>query len=149
MKNRVMIIIVIGALVTAPGGYNKVNGQSMGTQMKAPETGEINKAICLLYPSGGSTVSGTVTFTKTDKGITVVADITGLTPGKHGFHIHEFGDCSAPDAMSAGGHFNPAMMKHGGPMDMERHEGDMGNITADEKGVAHLEYTDKMLTFEG
>lgn len=121
----------------------------MGGQMKASEMPEISKAICLLYPASGSTVSGTVTFTKTDKGMVVVADITGLTPGKHGFHIHEFGDCSAPDAMSAGGHFNPDMNKHGGLMDKDRHEGDMGNITADAKGVAHLEITDTMLSFEG
>ena len=149
MKNLILITIVLGAIVFATGGHNNVSGQSMGGQMKASEMPGINKAICVLYPASGSSVTGTVTFTKTDKGMVVVADISGLTPGKHGFHIHEFGDCSSPDAMSAGGHFNPAMQKHGGPMDMERHEGDMGNITADEKGVAHLEFTDKMLSFDG
>jgi superoxide dismutase, Cu-Zn family len=149
MKNLVLMTIVAGVLIFAPGTGNKVNGQTTGAQMQAPVMPEINKAICVLYPASGSTVSGTVTFTKTDKGIVVVADITGLTPGKHGFHIHEFGDCSATDATSAGGHFNPAMMKHGGPSDMERHEGDLGNLTADDKSVAHLEITDKMLTFDG
>jgi superoxide dismutase, Cu-Zn family len=149
MKNLVLISIVIGTLVIVPSRHNNASGQSMGVQMQASAAPEINKAICVLYPASGSTVSGTVTFTKTDKGMAVVANITGLTPGKHGFHIHEFGDCSAPDATSAGGHFNPAMQKHGGPMDMEHHEGDLGNITADEKGVAHLEITDKLLSFDG
>jgi len=149
MKNLVMVTIVVGAIIFAPRSYNYVSGQSMDGQMKASEMPEINKAICVLYPASGSTVSGTVTFSRTDKGMVVVADITGLTPGKHGFHIHEFGDCSATDATSAGGHFNPAMMKHGGPSDMERHEGDLGNLTADDKGVAHLEITDKILTFDG
>jgi superoxide dismutase, Cu-Zn family len=149
MKNLVLITIVAGALILAPGTGNKVNGQTTGAQMQAPVMPEINKAICVLYPASGSSVSGTVTFTKTDKGMVVVADITGLTPGKHGFHIHEYGDCSAPDAMSAGGHFNPGMMKHGGLNDADRHEGDLGNITADAKGVAHLEITDTMLSFEG
>jgi superoxide dismutase, Cu-Zn family len=149
MKNLILMTMVTGALIFAPAYHSGVCGQSMETQMKAPETGDINKAVCVLYPASGSTVSGIVTFTRTDQGIKVVADISGLTPGKHGFHIHEYGDCSAPDAMSAGGHFNPAMQKHGGPMDMERHEGDMGNIIADDKGVAHLEITDKMMSFEG
>lgn len=149
MKNLILMTLVAGVIVLAPGGNNKVNGQAMGTQMKAPEAGDINKAICMLYPASGSSVSGTITFTKTDKGMVVVADITGLTPGKHGFHIHEYGDCSSPDGTSAGGHFNPGMEKHGGLMDKERHEGDMGNIIADANGIAHLEITDKMLSFNG
>jgi len=92
---------------------------------------------------------GTVTFTKTDAGVQVVADITGLTPGQHGFHIHEFGDCSAPDATSAGGHFNPSKNPHAGHDDAKRHEGDLGNIEADSSGKAHLELTDKMMTMSG
>jgi Cu-Zn family superoxide dismutase len=149
MKNLKLIALVISAMVVAPGVSNKIEGQGMDMKMQSSATPGITKAICVLYPTAGSTVSGTVTFAKTDKGMEVVVNITGLTPGKHGFHIHEFGDCSSPDGMSAGGHFNPAMQKHGGPMDMERHEGDMGNVTADANGVAHLEFTDKMLTFDG
>ena len=68
---------------------------------------EPTKAIADLESASGSKVTGTVTFTKTGETVQVVADITGLTPGKHAFHIHEFGDCSAPDAASAGSHFNP------------------------------------------
>jgi superoxide dismutase, Cu-Zn family len=108
-----------------------------------------NKAICVLYPTQGNNVTGTITFTKTNEGIKVIADLQGLSQGMHGFHIHEFGDCSSADGVSAGGHFNPDKMQHAGPMDMSRHEGDMGNIMADASGKAHLEYTDKMLTFEG
>jgi superoxide dismutase, Cu-Zn family len=149
MRKILLHAFFVSAFVFGSVAHNILSGQSMGGQMKASDMPEINKAICVLYPSSGSTVSGTVSFTRTDKGMVVIADITGLTPGKHGFHIHEFGDCSAPDATSAGGHFNPAMMKHGGPMDVERHEGDLGNLTADDKGVAHLEITDKMLSFDG
>ena len=108
-----------------------------------------NKAICVLYPTQGNTVTGTVTFTRTDAGIKIVADLKGLSKGKHGFHIHEFGDCSAADGTSAGGHFNPMSMSHAGPMDNMRHEGDMGNIEADDSGNAHLEYVDKMISFDG
>ncbi len=108
-----------------------------------------NKAVCILYPTQGNNVFGSIIFTKTDNGIKVVADLEGLSKGKHGFHIHEFGDCSSVDGTSAGGHFNPNKMQHAGPMEMSRHEGDMGNIVADASGKAHMEYTDKMLTFEG
>src|SRR3954471_23443785 len=77
--------------------------------------GETTKAIATLSAASGSSVAGTVTFTSGSDGVTVVADITGLTPGKHGFHIHEFGDCSAKDGTSAGGHYNPMKHPHAGP----------------------------------
>jgi Cu-Zn family superoxide dismutase len=69
-----------------------------------------------------------------------VADIDGLAPKTtHGFHIHEKGDLSAPDLKSAGGHFNPTKEKHGGPDSAHHHAGDLGNLTADDAGHAHLE----------
>jgi superoxide dismutase, Cu-Zn family len=107
------------------------------------------KAICVLYPTQGNTASGTITFTKVDGGVKVVADLQGLSKGKHGMHIHEFGDCSATDGTSAGGHYNPMAMPHSGPMESMRHQGDMGNIEADASGKAHLEYVDKMIDLEG
>jgi Cu-Zn family superoxide dismutase len=110
---------------------------------------EPTKAIAVLQSASGSKVTGTVTFTKTGDTVQVVADITGLTPGKHGFHIHEFGDCSAPDAASAGGHLNPMHKPHGSPDSPERHEGDMGNLEADSTGKAHLELKDNMLKLSG
>jgi len=110
---------------------------------------EPTKAIAVLLPASGSKVTGTVTFTKTGDTVQVVADVTGLTPGKHAFHIHEFGDCSAPDAASAGSHFNPMKKPHGSPDNPERHAGDMGNLEADSAGKAHLELKDSMLKFSG
>jgi Cu-Zn family superoxide dismutase len=110
---------------------------------------EITKAIAVLHPASGSQVMGTVTFTKTGDTVQVVADITGLTPGKHAFHIHEFGDCSAADASSAGSHFNPMKKPHGAPDSPERHAGDMGNLEADSTGKAHLELKDSMLKLSG
>jgi superoxide dismutase, Cu-Zn family len=110
---------------------------------------EVTKAIAVLHPASNSQVMGTITFTKTGDGMKVVADVTGLTPGKHGFHIHEFGDCSAPDATSAGGHFNPTNNPHAGHDVEKRHEGDLGNIEADSSGKAHLELTDKLMSMSG
>ncbi len=107
------------------------------------------KAVATLHPTQGSAVEGKVSFIRAEAGVRVNVEAKGLTPGKHGFHIHEFGDCSAPDATSAGSHFNPGGDPHAGPMDAARHAGDMGNLEADAAGVAKLEYLDAKLSFEG
>ena len=117
--------------------------------LEKPMIKKITKAVCVLYPTQGNDVSGVVTFEQIDKGVKVTADLTGLSTGKHGIHIHEFGDCSSQDGSSAGGHFNPEGKTHGGPMDMTRHTGDMGNLVADDVGKAHLEYTDTMIKLNG
>src|SRR2546427_6910973 len=107
------------------------------------------KAIAVLHPTAGNKVSGTVTFTEEADGVKVHADLTGLAPGNHGFHVHEFGDCSAADAASAGAHFNPMKKPHGAPDAAERHAGDLGNLEADSTGKAHLELKDNMLKLSG
>ncbi len=89
-------------------------------------------------PASGSQVNGTVKFTQVASRVRVDAQINSLTPGAHGFHIHEKGDCSAPDAMSTGGHFNPYAKKHGVPGSPDSHSGDMGNLVADASGRAAL-----------
>lgn len=137
-----------------PGGQNnegeKVISNPMGMTAEVESTGPmINKAVCVLHPTEGNDVTGTVTFTRDGSTVKVVADLQGLTPGKHGFHIHEYGDCSAADGTSAGGHFNPENTQHGGLNSAERHVGDMGNIEADADGNAHLEITDSLLAFSG
>lgn len=105
---------------------------------------EVTKATAQLESKSGSQVTGTVTFTKVGDEVQVVADIQGLKPGKHGFHIHEKGDCSAPDAASAGAHFNPTMKHHGGPASADHHEGDLGNIETDASGKTHLDWKGKL-----
>lgn len=111
--------------------------------------GEVKEAIAVMNPTEGSKVRGTVSLVKSGKGVRLTANIQGLAPGLHGFHIHEFGDCSSPDANSAGGHFNPADAPHGAPNAEKRHAGDLGNIEADKTGQARLEVTDGMLKLEG
>ncbi len=107
------------------------------------------KAIAVLHPTEGNKAAGTVTFVCKSDGVHVTADIQGLTPGKHGFHVHEYGDCSAADGTSAGGHFNPEGERHGAPTDKERHMGDLGNITAGSDGKAHFEWTDQVISLKG
>lgn len=111
--------------------------------------GKVLSAYADLQPTKGNNVKGRVTFTVVKEGVKVVADIENLSPGQHGFHIHEKGDCSAPDASSAGAHFNPSSAKHGGPDDQDRHAGDLGNLVADANGRAHYERIDRMLSLDG
>src|SRR5574338_1510731 len=101
-----------------------------------------------LTPTQGNGATGTVTFEQVKSGVLLKADVQGLTPGSHGFHIHEKGDCSAPDAKSAGGHFNPSNHKHGAPDAAEHHEGDLGNITAGKDGKATATMTIKGVTLK-
>lgn len=98
-------------------------------------------AQAVMQPTQGQSARGVVTFTQKREDVLVVASFSGLTPGGHGFHIHEKGDCSAPDATSAGGHFNPAAKKHGHPHHGEHHSGDLPMLQADASGNASLTVT--------
>jgi superoxide dismutase, Cu-Zn family len=98
-------------------------------------------AYAVLNPTQGSAVKGRVEFKPARNGVLVTARIEGLTPGTHGFHVHEKGDCSAADATSAGGHFNPAGKPHGHHSSAERHAGDMPSLVADGSGNAELSVT--------
>jgi superoxide dismutase, Cu-Zn family len=107
------------------------------------------QAVAVLSPAANGKVKGQVIFREETEGVRVTANIEGLTPGKHGFHIHEKGDCSAADFASAGGHFNPTKAKHGSPTDSEHHVGDFGNLEANDQGVAKFERVFDWLTFTG
>jgi len=96
------------------------------------------EASAVLLPTQGSETRGTLRFLQKADLVVVTGKITGISPGPHGLHIHEKGDCSSPDAMSAGGHFNPTLSPHGSPTDFGRHAGDLGNVLADATGVAEF-----------
>ena len=108
----------------------------------------VTKAVAILFPTKGSDVKGRVTFTQNGKAIHVHAEMSGLTAGEHGFHIHEFGVWSE-DGMSSGGHFNPSRAAHASHDSPKRHIGDLGNITANANGNAILDLDDSYLTFHG
>ncbi len=89
-----------------------------------------------LAPTEGNAARGHLMLTPGPEGVHIVGRITEVAAGgTHGFHVHEIGDCSAPDASSAGPHFNPHGQAHGHPGEGERHAGDMLNIVADAQGV--------------
>lgn len=101
--------------------------------------GDGPSARAVLQATKGNSTSGTVTFTQKGDKVQVVANITGLKPGQeHGFHIHDKGDCSSGDGMSAGGHFNPLGKAHAHPSTPNRHAGDLPALKADGNGSAKL-----------
>jgi Cu-Zn family superoxide dismutase len=135
MKKLIVVVVGLTVLGASPSLARKA-GKSMGRAAAAPMA--VLQAVADLHPASGSQVSGTVTFTQQGDRVIVVADVRGLPPyTSHGFHIHERGDCSAPDAMSAGGHFNPDQHPHAGPSTPMRHAGDLGNLEADANGRAY------------
>ncbi len=105
--------------------------------------------IAVIQPTEGNHISGTVRFTPEGDKVHVVGDLEGLTPGAHGFHIHEFGDATAKDGASAGGHYNPGGAPHAGHDAKARHAGDLGNIEAGADGKAHVDVSVDGFSIDG
>lgn len=106
-------------------------------------------ASATLAARSGSTVSGNVVFSEAGGKLRIEATVAGLTPGEHGFHVHEAGDCSAPDATSAKGHFNPAGKMHGHYDTPDHHGGDMPNLVANAQGEARYRAEVSGLSLDG
>lgn len=122
MKTTLILAASAAVLLSACAGSSRSN----------------SSAEAKLAPTQGHTTTGTVVFVQKGSDIEVTAHVAGLTPGAHGFHIHEKGDCSAPDGMSAGGHFNPGGQPHGHPHKGPHHAGDMPMLETDGYGNARL-----------
>ncbi len=147
-QTAVAIFICLGTVLVAALACAE-SGSAVG--QPAVPAPAITEAIAVINPASGSSVRGTVKFVQEGDAVKVVADLEGLTPGaQHGFHIHEFGDCSVPDATSAGSHYDAAGTKHHGkPEDALKHAGDLGNITADANGKTHAEITVSGISISG
>ena len=110
----------------------------------------VSQAVAVLHATTGQHCHGVVHFTQDGDSVKVVADLEGLEPDhKHAFHIHQYGDCSAADGMSAGGHYNPEGHQHGLPDSENRHAGDLGNVQADSEGKAHYEIAVSNISVQG
>jgi|WetSurMetagenome_2_1015567.scaffolds.fasta_scaffold487694_1 superoxide dismutase, Cu-Zn family len=147
MKRTTVAIGLLAAVLIVLVGFSAQGAEKREAPKNAPA--KIMKAEAVVQPTQGNEASGIVMFTQEKTGLRVVAIVQGLTPGVHGFHIHEKGDCSAPDAQSAGGHFNPEGKSHGGPADQERHAGDLGNLEVNFRGKVYQEGVDRVLTLDG
>jgi Cu-Zn family superoxide dismutase len=120
-----------------------------GDPVRVVRTATAPMARARLRPTTGHMTSGVIELTEMPDGkLSVSVELAGLSEGRHGLHVHETGDCSAADASSAGEHFSPDDHQHGSPTDAAHHAGDLGNVTADSRGIAvtQLETTDLTLT---
>jgi superoxide dismutase, Cu-Zn family len=121
---RALVVVCLGAALAA------------GCSLQHMRHMDPSSAFATLAPTKGNSVRGTVSFTQDGGEVHVRATLTGLKPNSdHGFHVHENGDCSSGDGMSAGGHYNPSGQPHG-PQSAEHHAGDMPNIRSDLYGNA-------------
>lgn len=123
--------------------------QQETTEQETEASPQFTQAVAVVHPTEGNSVNGTVRLQQTANGTQITADLSGLDKGRHGFHIHEYGDCSASDGTSAGGHYNPEGTQHGAPTQDIRHVGDMGNIVADGEGNATIDYVDSIIQLNG
>lgn len=124
----------------APTSTTAAASPASTSMASAAPTAASARAHAELASASSSDVSGTLAFVGTDEGVRITGRITGLKPDStHGFHIHEHGDCSTPDAASAGGHFNPTQQPHGHPAEGQRHAGDLPNQVANAEGVATVD----------
>lgn len=148
-----MLLSIAAALLAGGCTMSKAPQQtSSSSVIRAADVGaDVKDAVAVIHGTqGNEKVMGVVHFTDTGNGVKVTADIDGLAPdSEHGFHIHQFGDCTDPKGMSTGGHYNPEGHQHGHPGDAMSHVGDMGNIKADDKGHAHTEVTLPAATING
>ncbi|MEX0594031.1 MAG: superoxide dismutase family protein [Balneolaceae bacterium] len=138
-----MTALLIGACTQQPA-------EPQPTMDHESMTPEHDQLVAVLHPTAGNETSGVVTFTREGDQVRVSATIEGLDPeSRHGFHIHQFGDCTASDGTSAGGHFNPAQNPHAGPDSEQRHVGDLGNLESNADGVAELNHSDAVIELGG
>jgi superoxide dismutase, Cu-Zn family len=138
MTKREMLAVGAAAVLAGAVGVSGAAAQSAAGTAKATAN---------IESKSGSKVTGKAEFTEMPSGGTKVEVwIENATPGSHGLHLHEKGDCSAPDATSAGGHFNAAGSPHAAPTDAKRHNGDLGNIEIGQDGKGHLSITSDQLT---
>lgn len=142
-KLSTMLLVIFFAV-----GCAQQDNEQQDAQMNQPST-DYTKAVAVVHPTDGNEATGTVTFQQTDDGVRVQGNFQGLSQGEHGFHIHQYGDCTASDGTSAGGHYNPTGNDHGGPTADNRHMGDMGNLTISENGEGSVDYVDPMIELNG
>lgn len=136
------------ALLTGAFGLVGCNGAHM-----ARHGMDVDAAVAVLHGTeGNQNVEGVVRFQEMGDGtVEVVAEVSGLKPnGEHAIHVHEYGDCTALDAASAGGHYAPRGHKHALPGETGmRHAGDFGNLKADANGTARFRLVVDNITVAG
>jgi len=128
MTLRFLSLTALAALAALAGGCASMAGGGP-------------RATATLAPTTGNSATGTVSFEQSGGKVLVHGEVRGLKPNaQHGFHVHEKGDCSSGDGMSAGGHFNPGGQPHGSHAAAMHHAGDLPSLQADGQGVARFRF---------
>ena len=140
--------VLVGVLVLGAGSLG-LSAQAPPAVKSATAAAPAASATVKLASTANQTARGDITFTPEAGGVRVVGSFSGLVFGEHAFHVHEKGDCSAPDATSAGGHFNPTAKPHAAREAADRHVGDLGNLKADPYGLARVDFVDATLSLSG
>lgn len=134
----IKLIGTVALLITVAG----VMARADDKDSKHEHPPELNQAVCVLIPTTDNKVRGRIFFSQSKDGTTRIrGSVNNLTPGLHGFHIHQYGDLTDRTGKNAGGHFNPEGHDHAGPDSAKRHAGDLGNIEANDDGVARVDVT--------
>jgi len=152
MKLILALLVPLTAIAFVVGCESNSNAQADTSEHKhdASKGGAHKTAVANVMPSKASATQpangqakGEITFHEMNGKVHITGEISGLKPNaKHAIHIHEKGDLSAPDLMSTGGHYNPEKHPHGGPTTSKSiHAGDLGNLQANDKGVAKMDLT--------
>jgi len=139
------VSVTAALLFVAESRSGAANGRVKDAAAKAAAPKAL-EATAKLESRSGSSVTGEAEFTEKNGGVEVSIQVKGAKPGPHGAHLHDKGDCSAPDASSAGGHFNPDNKAHGAPTANPHHAGDFGNMTVAANGTGRLKIFVKGLT---
>ncbi|MFT4255395.1 MAG: superoxide dismutase family protein [Pseudoxanthomonas sp.] len=139
LSRKPAALIASAALVALAGCSTTAPREPAASPVARAATSTASEGTVNLASASASLVSGKLTLMPMGDGVHVVGRVGGLAPGSaHGFHVHEKGDCSAADASSAGGHFNPAGAAHGRSGSGPHHAGDIDNIVAGSDGVAEV-----------
>ncbi len=138
---RLSIVLLAVFMVALIYSFKQIDHDDSKLEEKAAPAGG-DKAVAVISPASGSNVQGEATFKEVGDEVKVKLHLENLESGKHAFHLHKKGDCSASDATSAGGHWNPTNEEHGKRGHGEFHKGDVANVVANSNG--NVEFTMKV-----
>ena len=135
------VAVILGSAVAGCGGEDEEGAaEKSAADLQQPEPEKMTRAVAVIEPRSGSEMTGMATFTVNGGFVQAIIMIANAEPGEHAVHIHEFGDCSAEDGTSAGGHWNPTGEDHGKWGEPPYHLGDIGNIVVDEDGTGSIAF---------